>query len=77
MRVSAFSPHYCVCGVAYPSARIKGGVPGNKMATENSTRSGTGAEPLLRWSASLAVLAGFSNDIAAACALLLVFEATR
>ena len=60
MRVSAFSPHYCVCGVAYPSARIKGGVPGNKMAAVKLVRSGTGAEP------SLVVLAGFSNDIAAA-----------
>ena len=60
MRVSAFSPHYCVCGVAYPSARIKGGVPGNKMATENST-------PLAALERlALAVLAGFSNDIAAA-----------
>ena len=63
-----------MCGVAYPSARVKGGVPGNKMAAVKFERSGTGAEP---WSASLVVLAAFSNDIAAAALSVVSFPILR
>ena len=49
-----------MCAVAYPSASIKGSVPGNKMAAVELERSGMGAE---HWSASLVFLVGFSNNL--------------